>query len=370
VCTCGNTIAGKIRPLCGVLVRKIGAIALILLVAMLLALVVLDGGFGSVTPHFEGSCRELPVEGSTEDVRLDERGVAYLSTQDRDNQGRGTIMLVDLNAAAPRPRAALAESSELYPLGLSLYTSPEGVRRLFVIDRRPDGNHRVAIHEQTVTGAFALVESVPGGSFLSSPNAIVAVGPRQFYVVNDFGSRSPYARLLELFFSRPRAYLTYFDGHGKRIVADRLRVGVGLTASPDGKHLYVSEFRAKRIRVFERDAASGDLQPRETLALQAAPDNLHFDSEGRLLIAVHPKLLTLVRAIRNPERRAPTQILRFDPRAPESSRVTEVFADDGARLSAGSVAVAHGRRMLIGSLADRKLLLCEAGGNKARTPAP
>jgi arylesterase / paraoxonase len=179
-------------------VRKIGAIALILLVAVLLAFVVVDGGFGSVTPHFEGSCRELPVEGSTEDVRLDERGVAYLSTQDRGNLGRGTIMLVDLNAAAPRPRAALAESSQLYPLGLSLYTSPEGVRRLFVIDRRPDGNHRIAIYEQTVTGAFALVESVPGGAFLTSPNAIVAVGPRQFYVVNDFGSRSTSARLARL----------------------------------------------------------------------------------------------------------------------------------------------------------------------------
>jgi arylesterase / paraoxonase len=360
VCTCGNTFAGKIRPLCGVLVRKIGAIALILLVAVLLWLVVVDGGFGSVTPHFDGSCRELPVEGSTEDVRLDERGVAFVSTQDRGNHGRGTIMLLDLNAAAPRPRAALAASSDLYPLGISLYTSPEGVRRLFAIDRRPDGNHRVAIYEQTVTGAFSLVESVPGGAFLSSPNAIVAVGPRQFYVVNDFGSRSDSARALELFFSRPRAYLTYFDGIGKRIVADGLRLGVGLTASRDGKRLYVSEFRAKRIRVFERDPASGDVQPRETLELPAAPDNLHFDSQGRLLIAVHPKVLTLARAMRNPHRRAPTQILRFDPRASEASRLTEVFADDGERISAGSVAVIHGQRMLIGSLADRKLLLCES----------
>lgn len=339
--------------------RKISAIALILLVAVLFALVVVDGGFGSVTPRFEGTCRELPVEGSTEDVRLDERGVAYVSTQDRANQGRGTIMLVDLNAAAPRPRAALTQSPELYPLGLSLYTSPEGVRRLFVIDRRPDGKHNVAIFEQTVTGAFALVESVPGGSFISSPNAIVAVGPRQFYVVNDLGSRSASARLLELLFSRPRAYLTYFDGTGKRIVADRLRMGVGLTASPDGKQLYVSEFRAKRIRVFERDATSGELQPRETLDLPAPPDNLHFDSHGRLLIAVHPKVLTLMRAMRNPDRRAPTQILRFDPRAPESSRITEILADDGARLSAGSVAVSYRQRLLIGSVADRKLLLCE-----------
>ncbi len=341
--------------------RKIGAIALVLLVAVLFALVVMDGGFGSVTPRFEGSCRELPVEGSTEDVRLDERGIAYVSTQDRANRGRGTIMLVDLNTAAPRPRAALADSRELHPLGLSLYTSPQGVRRLFVIDRRPDGNSSVAIFEQTVTGAFALVESVPGGSFLSSPNAIVAVGPRQFYVINDFGSRSASARLWELLFSRPRAYLTYFDGIGKRIVADRLRMGVGLTASPDGKRLYVSEFRARRIRVFERDVASGNLQPRETLELPAAPDNLHFDSQGRLLIAVHPKVLTLMRALRNPERRAPTQILRFDPHAAQSARITEVFADDGTRLSAGSGAVSYRQRLLIGSLADRKLLLCENG---------
>ncbi len=354
-------LAGKIRPFCGVLVPKIGAIALLLLVAVLLALVVVNGGVGSVTPHFDGSCRELPVAGSTEDVRLDERGVAYLSTQDRGSQGRGTIMLVDLNAAAPRPRAALADSAELYPLGLSLYTSTEGVRRLFAIDRRPDGKHRVAIFEQTATGAFALVESVPGGSFLSSPNAIVAVGPRQFYVVNDFGARSTYARLLELVFSRPRAYVTYFDGIGKRIVADGLRIGVGMTASADGKYLYVSEFRARRIRVFERDPASGELTPRQTLELPAAPDNLHVDSQGRLLVAVHPKVLTLARAMRDPDSRAPTRILRLDPEAPEPSRVTEIFADNGAQLSAGSVAVSYGQRLLIGSLTDRKLLLCESG---------
>jgi arylesterase/paraoxonase len=349
-------------PLCGVPVRKIGAIALILVVAVLLALNLLDGGFGSVAPHFDGTCRELLVEASTEDVRLDEqRGVAYVSTQDRGNQGLGTIMLVDLNVDAPRPRAALAESSELYPLGVSLYTSPEGVKRLFVIDRRPDRNHRVAIYEQSVTGAFSFIESVPGGSFLTSPNAIVAVGPRQFYVVNDFGSRAEWSRLMELVLARPRAYVTYFDGIGHRTVADRLRFGTGITASPDGKHVYVSEFRGKRIRVFERDPGSGALQPRETLDLPAAPDNLHFDSQGRLLIAVHPKPLTLDRAMRKPGRRAPTQILRFDPRAPEDSRLTDIFADDGARLSAGSGAVTYRQRMLIGSVADRKLLLCESG---------
>ena len=97
-------------------------------------------------------------------------------------------MLVDLNAAEPRVRAALdVEPPDFAPCRhqsvLAADRAEAAVRRQ---SQRRSASTRVEIFEQSATGAFAPVETIRD-RLLWSPTSIVAVGPRQFYFTNDYG---------------------------------------------------------------------------------------------------------------------------------------------------------------------------------------
>ena len=81
-------------------------------------------------------------------------------------------------------------------------------------------------------------------------------------------------------------------------------------------------------------------------------------------------MLALVRHFADATQRAPTLILRYRPDAgaggaaghaqgaPVSGELEEVLVDSGERISAGSVGAAYDRRLLIGSITERKVLDC------------
>ncbi|MCP5327421.1 MAG: hypothetical protein H7A15_02010 [Sinobacteraceae bacterium] len=58
---------------------------------------------------------------------------------------------------------------------------------------------------------------------------------------------------------------------------------------------------------------------------------------------------------------APTQIYRFLPQAKGSSRLTEVYLNDGRQISAGSVGAVFNQHScwLIGSGTDLRILRCQ-----------
>src|SRR5689334_5537956 len=139
--------------------------------------------------HINGACHEIATSAPVGDISIDEsRGLAYLAYLDRKpnaegKQPVGTIMLVDLNAKAPRVRAALVtDPPNFRPLGVSVYAPAQGPHRLFVLDA---GTGTLAVHvfEQSVTGAFTLVET-RHDSRLVNARTIVASGPDQFDIVN------------------------------------------------------------------------------------------------------------------------------------------------------------------------------------------
>ncbi len=351
------------------------------LAAVLFAAYVFPGFLSPVTSHFEGTCRTVELGASAEDVRIDPAtGFAYLSYYDRAqpapaNPQPGTVMLVDLNAAEPHVRAALTtEPPDFRPAGMSLYAPASGPKRLFVVNRTTLGKHSIEIFEQSATGAFAPVESIRD-RLLWSPNAIVAVGPRQFYVTNDSGFRDKDALDAKKFAQRRlrsnRATVLYYDGERLRRVAERLDMANGVAVSPDGGVVYVSESSARRLRVFDRDVTSGNLKSREAVRLDGSPDNLTVDADGNVWIGAHPRAMAILQNLRDASSRSPTQVLKFMPGAERGKRVSEVYMNAGEQISAGSVAAPFGNLLVIGSITDRKLLLCKgpAAAGGAAQPA-
>jgi len=340
------------------------AAALIVTTAAVAGIAVLrfGGAFQFFEPLFAGTCRTIDLGGSSEDIVIDRRrGIAYLSLLDRDNARRdgqilGTVMLLDLNRADPAPRAAMAYDPEVFrPHGLSLFTADSQPSRLLVVSDRPDGSHTVEISEEGAAGGFFPKETIRDAAFVH-PNAILATGPRQFYLTNDTLNDGPRALAMQAVLRSGHSTLVYFDGKKARVETADLNFPSGLALSPDGSRLYVAEMLARQLRVYRRDVASGALTLEETLDLGVAPGNIAIDEHGAVWIAAYPKLLSLAAHLRDSRKRSPTQILRFDL---ASKQLTPIYADTGTAISAGSTAATWHDEFLIGALLDRKVLLCK-----------
>lgn len=325
------------------------------------------GVFRAVTPGFPGTCTDVALDGSSEDIRIDrQRGIGYLSLLDRDTlqhggDVNGTVLLLDLNLAEPAPRAAMSrDPAGFRPHGLSLLMRAGEPTRLFALSHPLDGGHTVEIAAQDAGGAFVPVRTVRDPAFVH-PNAIAATGPEQFYLVNDRAtSEEPSLgqRWREMLGRAGHATLVFFDGGKSTVLLDDLAFPAGLALSPDGSRLYVGESMARALRVYRRDAASGALTLERRVKLESAPDNIDVDEDGKVWIAAHPKLLKFIAHLRDSRERAPAQVLRFDPRHPDAG-ATQFFADDGARISAASVAAHWRDQILIGALLDKKVLVCK-----------
>ncbi|HEU4779494.1 MAG TPA: SMP-30/gluconolactonase/LRE family protein [Steroidobacteraceae bacterium] len=340
------------------------------LVALTLAVFGVDslrfgGAFRSVQPAFAGACRAIPLGGSSEDLQLDrDRGLAYLSFLDRDTLSKGekvkgTVMLLDLNQPDPVPRAAMIfDPADFRPHGLSLLKAGTGPARLFAISHLPDGRHTVEVAEEGSSGGFFPKETIRDPAFIH-PNAIAATGPRAFYLANDTTDFGRWAQVKQTRFRSGSATLVYFDGTKARVEITGLAFVAGVALSPDASRLYVAETLAKALRVYRRDTSNGTLSLEEVVDLDAAPDNLNVDGDGVVWIAAHPKLLRFIGHVRDSAQRAPTQVLRFDPRQSGDSRLTQVYLNDGDEISAGTVAARWRDEFLIGALLDKKVLICK-----------
>jgi arylesterase/paraoxonase len=329
------------------------------------------GAFRHRTAHFAGTCQELALGASAGSLEIDRpRGLVYLSYLDRralaaGQRVFGTVMLVDLDTAEPRPRAAITNDPPGFrPEGLSLYAPPSGPGRLFVVSHRPGKptapgaaappDETVEVFEQSPSGSFRPIATLRD-PLLVRPHALAAVGPDQFYVTNDSGASNWLERSTAVALRRGLSTVDYYDGKVMRAVLTGLASATGIAVSPDGGRVYVGEALARRIDVYTREAGSGALTLERRIELGSAPAAIEVDAAGSLWVAAHPGGFPPWRRLDDPSPRSPTQVLRISP--PDWTP-QEVYFEPGERLSAGSVAAVAGKTLLIGSTAERRLLRC------------
>lgn len=321
-------------------------------------------GLVSVAHQPLANCRTVTGNGSAEDIQIDyETGLAYISLADRlaKSAGRplvnGAIAIYDLNnPSASYETASFTTPADFRPHGLSLFIDKDGSRRLFVINHLSNGEQAVEIF--AVNGKqFQHLETIKHPLMLS-PNDLVAVGPRQFYIGNDSGATQRWQKGMEMMGLMSLANLTYFDGKDMKVVAGDQPTTGGINISRDGLWLFASGTSSKTLEVFGRDPATGDLQPAASIPLDMSPDNIDVAADGQVWIAGHPKAMALIQHfVSLGEKPAPSMAVRLSWNGSKAES-TLVYSSDGSDLPASSVAAALPQRVLLGGITPLKMLDC------------
>jgi arylesterase/paraoxonase len=227
---------------------------------------------------------------------------------------------------------------------------------LFVINHQQSGR-QVVEKFKWQNDSLEHIESIEDSLIMTSPNDLVAVDERRFYVTNDHYYMKGPQRVLEEYLQRAISYVNYYDGNTFRTVAEGIGYANGINQSPDGHYIFVAACTGRSIFVYKKDEA-GSLTKIEEINVGTGPDNIDFDEEGNLLVACHPQLLKFVAHAKDVKKHSPSQVLKIKFNGPDDFTVNEVLLNDGFTYSGSSIAVTYGNTLLIGSVFEPSLLYC------------
>ncbi len=324
------------------------------------------GTFKTLTPHFNGKITVIKGVVGVEDLTIDqETGLAFLSSEDRwktyknHDATKGAIYLLNLNDSLPKPINLTANfaQKDFHPHGLSLFKDTDGQRYLFVISHRKAENVVEVFKFQG--DSLTHIESIADKTWMISPNDLVAVGKRQFYFTNDHDKPLSFWRNIGDYLQLKTGQVIYFDGKSYSKQAENIQYANGINVSLDGKTLFLAATAGRKIYVFNREIASGKLIQTDVLDVDTGVDNIEIAPDGALWIGCHPKLLAFTQHAASPKALSPSQVLRVVYKGKGDFTKEEIYLNDGSEISGSSVGTVFGKKLLIGSVFQDRVLLGE-----------
>ncbi len=347
------------------ILRVLAGLCVLALLGFAAELLWAAGFFKSITPHFAGTCRPLTSIVGGEDVVLHPKtGVAYVASCHRRELIAGTpkpgaVWAIDMREPELSPVNVTPDAGDwMQPHGIGLWVADDGQPDSLYVVTHPIGGHAIEVFD-LVAGGGVERRSTLTDPLLSSPNDALPVARDRLYVSIDHGTEpETFGRTLEEYLRLRLGTIIYFDGASWRTAADGLAYPNGLAATPDGRTVYVAASTMREVHVYDRDAASGDLTPRDVFETGTGVDNIHIAADGALWIGAHPKLLDFAAHWADADARSASQVIRLVPRPGGGADVTEVLLDAGDGLSGSSAAVNLGRKLLVGPVLDPRMLDC------------
>src|SRR3990167_5925181 len=340
--------------------RLTGLIALAIVGWMVWNLVPASGVFAGLKPKLIDDCGAVAVFPGTEDVTIDpELQVAFISADDRratlaGAPVQGGVYALRLDGSDRVSKVSPDSFGEFHPHGISLWRGDDGRKRLFAINHTINEGDKVEIFDVGTGGALMHVETVSFPA-MSSPNDVLGVGPRSFYVTNDKAFKQGFMAQVEAYLALPLASLAYFDGQGGKIAARGLAYANGVNMSAGGATGYATAFLGRQVVVYDRDLATGALTRKKSIRVNTGPDNVEVASDGALWIAGHPKVFDFLKHVKDPSHVAPSQVIRVNP---QSGTVEDMLIDTGGTINASSVGAVWDDTLIVGSVFDDHVMVC------------
>jgi arylesterase / paraoxonase len=297
-----------------------------------------------VSNNASTDCRRIPGISGAEDIVIAPSGNLAIAIGGNRRSfrsggpGRGRIWAFDpLNPTNSR-ELRFGNPASFRSFGADLLTDADGIQRLFVANRSDNGHGIEIFRVEGSAGDERLVhENTLKATGFINPNDVVALGPKSALVTLD--KESPAGGLLEIWEGitrKPSGRVVRIDDKGMQVVARGLLSSNGIARSGDGQHLYVGELVGRSVAVFHIDAQRRWVLQRRIL-MPFAVDNLTLRDDGKLIVAGHPKLLTLATGYQKSEAdHSPSEVALVDP---VSGGQTTLMRDSGAFHSGSSVGV-------------------------------
>jgi arylesterase / paraoxonase len=339
--------------------RALAALAIVALISALARGVWVNGVFSGVTPGFSGSCRTLGNLPGVQDMEL-ASGTLFLSVASARGPGNADgIYAMALEGGTPVKLAGAPK--DFHPRGIGLYRTP-GTDNwiLYAVNRRSTGRFSIDSFEVVHAGAvpaLAAQGTIEGG-LLINPQDVAVAGPNLFYVANGTAGSNVLIHGLQTYGIIPGGNVLYFNGTSFSAVADGLYGTRSLLLTLGGDHLIAGGLLSRSLTTFTRQPFTGALTEDNTLVLPAGPEKLSLDAQGQLWVAGHANLLNWRAMAADLLRRASSQILRVSLMNGVPQAAEQVYGNDGSELAGASVGLSAGKRLLIGSSLDGRLLDC------------
>jgi arylesterase / paraoxonase len=341
--------------------KKIIVMVVIVIVLLAIRTMWYAGIFKPLTPVDPQKHTLITGMVGAEDITIDQStGLALVSSTDRRKvlQGdavKGAIYQLDFMADKPvfKDLTASFDQDDFRPHGISLYTDDsDSSKWLFVVNHRISG-HSIEIFQYTDT-ALVHKETVKS-TLLKKPNDVTGVGKRAFFCTNDHDSDGGGFSSFEDFLLIGTGSVVYYDGNDMKMLDDGIRYANGITASKDGKKLYVAACTDGSINVYDREPfkKTGNIQ------CKTGVDNLEWDADGNLWVGAHPKLLKFLSHAKDSQKRSPSQALKINLQNLEKPEITEMYVNDGNPLSGSSVTAVYKNILLLGGVFDDGVLKIE-----------
>jgi arylesterase/paraoxonase len=318
-----------------------------------------NGVFSSAKTGFLGSCKVIGNVPGVQDAEA-ANGMVFVSV----SSARGPAP-ADGIYALPLAGGALHKlsgaPSDFHPRGIGLYRTPDG-KGLFLmaVNRRSGGQFSIDSFEVANPGTAPMLvpQGMIEGGQLINPQDVAAVGPGAFYVTNGTASKNPLIHLTQTYGIFPGGNVLYFNGMFFKQVADGLYGTRSLVLTQGGTHLVVGGLLSRSLTTFSRQPFTGELTEAGTMTVGTGPERLSVDAQGQLLLASHANLADWRAFNADAHRRAPSQIFRVSLSGGVPQETEQLYGNDGQEIAGASVAVSVGKRLLIGSSLDNRLLDC------------
>jgi len=233
-------------------------------------LLINSGFFREITYHFNGSVVKVEGFEGNEDATVDRKtGIALIASPAFNLDKNGAVFMLNLNEASPKPINLTTKLpfSSFHPHGISLYQSANGDKRLFVVNHRTTG-HYIEIFKFT-DSSLVYLESIQN-PLIISPNDIVAVGERQFYLTNDHDEPLSDWRAKKDILQIPMGNVCFYDGKNAKVVADGILYANGINKSLDEKIIFVASASGRKILVYNRNPQAETLTETDQIAINGS----------------------------------------------------------------------------------------------------
>ena len=325
------------------------------------------GSFRKIENSFSGSVQKIEGLPGVEDITIDQTtGIAFLSSDDRwanilhKKPVKGALYSLNLNDAIPQPINLTIDfpQPDFHPHGISLFTTEDGRKIIFVVNHRDNNQDAIEIFEYK-NDSLQHRESITD-KLIISPNDVVGTGERKFYFTNDHNEKASTWRYIKDLLTIGTGNVGYFDGQDVRsTLQEGILYANGINISNDGNQLYVASPSAQKILLYHRDIASGALTKSGEIDINTGVDNIELDADGNLWVGCHPQLLKFLSHANDEAALAPSEIIQLKNLGKGKFEQSTVYLNDGTEISASSVGAVYKNKLLIGPVFQRHFLLTE-----------